>query len=171
MILNKEKLRPIVLKNRKRRQRMKEKRKRARMSSNGSSTNENQAEDSSSQVDITNPFSESNLSENETTQSRQCDTETGLTNKSLTGKPEAKSVTTAQNCHRAGVDAFMTAFSFAVFSAQLDKTKQDVMLLARNKLYLSGKDLPLQITKGNFGKCSVNHIKAKSSRLCNGDHT
>lgn len=61
-----------------------------------------------------------------------------------------------QKCHRAGVDAFMTGLSYAVFSLQLVESSQNTNELA-NKLYLSGKTLPLQVTKGNFGKLSAGH--------------
>lgn len=65
-------------------------------------------------------------------------------------------ISTAQDCHRAGVDAFMTGLSHAVFMMQLSDKKNEVEHLG-NKLYLSGKNLPLQVTKGNFGKLSQAH--------------
>lgn len=64
--------------------------------------------------------------------------------------------TVARTCHRAGVDAFMTGFSHAVFSMQLGEGDIDMLSLS-NKLYLSGKNVPLQVTKGNFGKLSQAH--------------
>lgn len=129
---------------------MKEKNKRKRKGSE--SVNENQEDES--QDEITNPFSQSELSHGEPFDNSYTSREKTL------AKPKTIKPATTQNCHRAGVDAFMTALSFAVFSTQLRDKGEDVMSSAKNKLYLSGKDLPLQITRGNFGKCSVNHLKA-----------
>lgn len=77
--------------------------------------------------------------------------------------------------HRAGHDAFMTAFCFASFIAQKMSTRSDVVntddfcwkdLVAdvRNRVCLSGKDFPLLIQKSTFSKCSKSHLE-KYSRL------
>lgn len=54
--------------------------------------------------------------------------------------------------HRAGFDAFMTAYSFAYF---LTSEGQDSE--AKNKVYLSRKDTPLNIVKSAFAKNSKSH--------------
>jgi len=76
-------------------------------------------------------------------------------------------------CHRAGYDAFMTGFAFAVFATKyggLGCTKKEIesgccdgdrLATFANKLCLSGKDFPLQVVKGNFAKLSQAHLKKK----------
>jgi len=75
--------------------------------------------------------------------------------------------------HRAGYDAFMTAFSFSTFlvhQTQLPATptsfrpeiiKADKLV---NRIYLVCKDFPLLVQKSAFAKCSVQH-DAKMRRL------
>lgn len=69
--------------------------------------------------------------------------------------------------HRAGFDSFMTGYAFACAFSQFgcvatdnDSVKlNDVSALddVRNKVTLSGKDIPLLIKKGNFAKTSLLH--------------
>lgn len=78
--------------------------------------------------------------------------------------------------HRAGHDAFMTAFCFASFIAQKTSTRpdsvntvnstcwKDLVADVRNRICLSGKDFPLLIQKSTFSKCSKFHLD-KYSRL------
>ena len=75
--------------------------------------------------------------------------------------------------HRAGFDAFMTGFVFAHFiskhgdfkylpsggTSMTDLGMQDF----QNRVALSGKDIPLQITKSNFAKTSKDHNEKISS--------
>jgi len=73
--------------------------------------------------------------------------------------------------HRAGYDAFMTAFTFACLMAQQQQPQKlqqqqqqpsDMFLGLsdfRNKLFLSRKDFQLTITKSSFGKVSREHQK------------
>ena len=68
--------------------------------------------------------------------------------------------------HRAGYDAFMTAFSFSTFlvhQTQLpanpasfwpENIKTDKLV---NRIYLVSKDFPLLVKKSAFSKCSVQH--------------
>lgn len=69
--------------------------------------------------------------------------------------------------HRAGHDAFMTAFSFASFlvrklAARRGKTEEaafaDLTKDVRNRICLSGKDFPLLVQKSNFSKNSKGHL-------------
>ena len=83
-------------------------------------------------------------------------------------------------CHRAGFDAFMTGFAMATFVSQYGRpppTSDDVPSVKGgsfvetyglqdlvNKLYLGGKDVPLQITQSHFSKPSANH-REKMKRI------
>ncbi|ESP01273.1 hypothetical protein LOTGIDRAFT_111715 [Lottia gigantea] len=79
-------------------------------------------------------------------------------------------------CHRAGFDAFMTASILSVFIAKhnsstaFEKDPTNVKMSDlnlgnfKNKVYLSGKDIPLVITKSAFSKCSTYH-KDKIGKL------
>ena len=70
--------------------------------------------------------------------------------------------------HRAGFDAFMTGYIFAFFSARYgsdaatsessSKGHELGMDEHKNKLYLVGKDIPLQITPSSFSKPSKAHL-------------
>ena len=70
--------------------------------------------------------------------------------------------------HRAGFDAFMTGFVFAHFIAthgrfrtlsQCPKLSDLGMQDFKNRVVLSGKDIPLQIVKSNFAKNSKEHTE------------
>ncbi|KAK6179665.1 hypothetical protein SNE40_011974 [Patella caerulea] len=76
--------------------------------------------------------------------------------------------------HRAGFDAFMTGAILSVFIAKNSKNMDTDLELLKlsdfnvnqfiNKMYLSGKDMPLIITKSSFSKVSNNH-KVKLEKL------
>ena len=70
--------------------------------------------------------------------------------------------THANGGHRAGYDAFMTGFIYAVFRASdsgwVDKTDE-----WKNKLYLGGKDYPLSVTRSSFSKHSKQHLEKISA--------
>ena len=73
--------------------------------------------------------------------------------------------------HRAGFDAFMTGFTFAVYLAKFGKARTGAekwsemgMEEFRNKVSLSGKDIPLHVMKSNFAKTSREH-REKMDRL------
>lgn len=57
-------------------------------------------------------------------------------------------------CHRAGIDALMTGFCFACYCSRLKQTALHIDSV-KNHLFLSGKSIPLLVTKGNFGKVST----------------
>ena len=75
--------------------------------------------------------------------------------------------------HRAGFDAFMTGYIFASFVSKYRKSVSGSMnadgvsvheLLLEdeeyaNKVYLGGKDFPLQILPSNFSKPSKSHLE------------
>ena len=70
--------------------------------------------------------------------------------------------------HRAGFDAFMTGFVFAHFIAThgcfrtlspCPKLSDLGMQDFKNRVVLSGKDIPLQIVKSNFAKKSKEHTE------------
>ncbi|KAL4236533.1 Target of EGR1 [Mactra antiquata] len=67
--------------------------------------------------------------------------------------------------HRAGYDAFMTGFIYAVYQTAddtwIDKTDE-----WKNKLYLGGKDYPLSVSKSSFSKHSKLHLE-KINRIRN----
>ncbi|XP_053394700.1 target of EGR1 protein 1-like isoform X2 [Mercenaria mercenaria] len=75
--------------------------------------------------------------------------------------------THANGGHRAGYDAFMTGFIYAVYRASgdtwIDKTEE-----WKNKLYLGGKDYPLSVSKSSFSKHSKQHLE-KISKIRNTD--
>ena len=66
--------------------------------------------------------------------------------------------------HRAGHDAFMTAFCFATFVAgrlsqdgDVEERIRKAAESVRNRICLSGKDFPFLIQKSAFSKCSKVH--------------
>ncbi|XP_033838210.1 target of EGR1 protein 1 [Periophthalmus magnuspinnatus] len=83
--------------------------------------------------------------------------------------------------HRAGFDAFMTGYIFAHScvtdqkseegEARSEQPKQDVQLLpsSLNKVYLSGKSVPLNIVKSTFAKSSKAHVQ-KMERVWESRH-
>lgn len=66
--------------------------------------------------------------------------------------------THANGGHRAGYDAFMTGFIYAVFRTECNGLK-DKCDEWKNKLYLGGKDYPLSVGKSNFSKHSKQHLE------------
>ncbi|XP_028832720.1 target of EGR1 protein 1 isoform X2 [Denticeps clupeoides] len=64
--------------------------------------------------------------------------------------------------HRAGFDAFMTGFIFSYASCLLPREKESVLDTwlpgCLNKLYLSGKSVPLYVAKSTFSKSSKAHM-------------
>ncbi|KAI4904274.1 hypothetical protein NFI96_030087 [Prochilodus magdalenae] len=62
--------------------------------------------------------------------------------------------------HRAGFDAFMTGyiFAFASILKSDESVAQAGVHACVNKLYLSGKSLPLQVVKSSFSKSSKAHM-------------
>jgi len=66
----------------------------------------------------------------------------------------SREATHANSGHRAGYDAFMTGFIFAVYKT----TKPENISLWKNKLYLTGKDYPLTVSKSGFVKQSQQHL-------------
>ncbi|KAK3577576.1 hypothetical protein CHS0354_026541 [Potamilus streckersoni] len=73
--------------------------------------------------------------------------------------------------HRAGFDAFMTGYIMATYFATYDGNGDDAGGLSefKNKIYLSGKDYPLQVMKSGFAKNSKEHsekiMKIRSSSV------
>ena len=62
--------------------------------------------------------------------------------------------------HRAGYDAFMTGFIYAVYLTQLSGGEREGKMADwKNKLYLCGKDYPLSVSKSNFSKQSKEHLE------------
>lgn len=59
--------------------------------------------------------------------------------------------------HRAGFDAFMTGYIFAFASLNADGSDSWIPECA-NKLYLSGKSVPLHIAKSSFSKSTKAHV-------------
>ncbi|XP_052774261.1 target of EGR1 protein 1-like [Mya arenaria] len=67
--------------------------------------------------------------------------------------------------HRAGYDAFMTGFIFAVYKRRYcNGESRDHVQDWKNKLYLCGKNYPLVVTKSSFSKQSKHHLE-KMSRI------
>lgn len=86
--------------------------------------------------------------------------ETSISNSKLATSP-GNCTNTASGNHRAGFDAFMTGFCMATFLHRFRKSRQlslaDSLPDFVNKLNLSGKDVPLKITKSQYSKTSMNH--------------
>lgn len=74
--------------------------------------------------------------------------------------------------HTAGFDAFMTGYIFATAIAEISgaQVKEELKITGgqlsvwRNKIYLTGKDVPLSVAKSNFASVSNFH-KEKHKRL------
>eukprot|EP00092_Neocalanus_flemingeri_P021667 GFUD01023504.1.p1 GENE.GFUD01023504.1~~GFUD01023504.1.p1 ORF type:complete len:459 (-),score=150.33 GFUD01023504.1:116-1492(-) len=86
---------------------------------------------------------------------------------------DTKSAARNSGGHRAGYDAFMTAFSFSTFlvhQTQLPAVPDSFLPAGikadrlANKIYLVCKDFPLLVQKSAFSKCSVQH-DSKMRRL------
>lgn len=76
-------------------------------------------------------------------------------------KPKGKKV--EGGTHRAGFDAFMTGYIFA-YARNLMKNKEEssstpVISTCLNKLFLSGKSVPLHVAKSTFSKSSKAHVQ------------
>lgn len=102
---------------------------------------------------------------------------TKTTSKNGTDKsqPEASSVapeTTKEKkveggTHRAGFDAFMTGYIFAFARTLTAKTEENTSAAlvpeCLNKLFLSGKSVPLHVAKSTFSKSSKAHVHKMES--------
>ena len=83
---------------------------------------------------------------------------------------QANNVKTRDCGHRAGFDAFMTGYCMATYLLQLGKKGDENELTLSslvdisNKLSLTKKDVPLQITRSHFIRPSVSHSE-KLKRL------
>ncbi|XP_033127452.1 target of EGR1 protein 1-like [Anneissia japonica] len=84
----------------------------------------------------------------------------------------------AEGKHRAGFDAFMTGFSFATFLGKYGAWKETEVMNNQmslgsrfqvedltNRLYLSGKSVPLLVEKSHFSKTSSHH-REKFQKTC-----
>lgn len=60
--------------------------------------------------------------------------------------------------HRAGFDAFMTGYIFAFATIQNNEGPESWIPVCANKLYLSGKSVPLHVAKSTFSKSSRAHV-------------
>ena len=79
-------------------------------------------------------------------------------------QPTQTSAVRRSGSHRAGFDSFMTGYAFAVALAKHGAITRDASDCAhvsfeemKNKVALSGKNIPLLIRKSNFEKASVLH--------------
>ena len=94
----------------------------------------------------------------------------GVVNSNIVGKTDHLNL--CRNCgkltdllsssggHRAGYDAFMTGFIYAVYLTQLGVGERERKIAEwKNKLYLCAKDYPLSVSKSNFAKQSKEHLE------------
>ncbi|KAL3868765.1 hypothetical protein ACJMK2_041530 [Sinanodonta woodiana] len=74
--------------------------------------------------------------------------------------------------HRAGFDAFMTGYIMATYFATYDANGDNASGLSefKNKIYLSGKDYPLQVMKSGFAKTSKEHSEKIMKIRTSSDH-
>ena len=73
---------------------------------------------------------------------------------------KAADATLSGGGHRAGYDAFMTGLIYAVYLTTMEEVERDRKVGEwKNKLYLSGKDYPLSVSKSNFVKQTKEHLE------------
>ncbi|KAI5093121.1 target of EGR1 protein 1 [Silurus meridionalis] len=73
-------------------------------------------------------------------------------------RPDTRVKKAEGGTHRAGFDAFMTGYIFAFASIRNGDGSDPWIPSCANKLYLSGKSLPLHIAKSTFSKSSRAHV-------------
>ncbi|KAK3513924.1 hypothetical protein QTP70_032830 [Hemibagrus guttatus] len=79
--------------------------------------------------------------------------------------PKASERKAEGGTHRAGFDAFMTGYIFAFASIRNAGESDSWIPACANKLYLSGKSVPLHIAKSTFSKSSRAHV-TKMEHVC-----
>ncbi|XP_013407249.1 target of EGR1 protein 1 [Lingula anatina] len=108
----------------------------------------------------------SSVHNKDTLPSSKQDSPSSLTASHLEGGTPLSQSQSNSGGHRAGFDAFMTGFVLAKYVVQYGNTlhTDEVYKIGNfgmdsfaNKLPLSGKDIPLQVTKSSFAKTSKNH--------------
>lgn len=73
-------------------------------------------------------------------------------------RPKASERKVEGGTHRAGFDAFMTGYIFAFACIRNTEGSDSWIPACANKLYLSGKSVPLHIVKSTFSKSSRAHV-------------
>lgn len=72
--------------------------------------------------------------------------------------PKPSERKTDAGTHRAGFDAFMTGYIYAFATIRNTDESDSWIPACANKLYLSGKSVPLHIAKSTFSKSSRAHV-------------
>ena len=84
----------------------------------------------------------------------------GVTDNTCKNCGKSTNLLSSSGGHRAGYDAFMTGFIYAVYLTQLSGIEREGKMAEwKNKLYLCGKDYPLSVSKSNFSKQSKEHLE------------